>query len=58
MIRFYFKNEYELQEATYALYDYTIPYDFDSYNRIMIEDEYAEEAIAIFDNIDVDYEEI
>lgn len=58
MQRFYFQNEEDLQEASQALDDNMIPYDFDSDNRIMVTDTYAEETIEIFDNIGVDYEEI
>lgn len=58
MIRF---NIIDLSDFNYAcslLDDVGIPYDLDSWNRIMVEDECYEEAVSIFDGNNIDYEEI
>lgn len=54
-------NIIDLADFNYAcslLDDAGIPYDLDSWDCIMIEDDYYEEAVSIFDGNDIDYEEI
>lgn len=58
MIRF---NIVDLADFNYAcslLDDVGIPYDLDSCDRIMVEDDYYEEVVSVFDGSNIDYEEI
>ena len=48
----------DLDYATQVLDDNDIPFDLDSGDRIMVDDNYVDEAIQAMDENDVDYEEI
>lgn len=55
MFRFYVNNT---KEATKILDENNISYDFDSGDRIMIEDDYANEATTAWNEAGIDYDEI
>ena len=58
MTRFWIEDEEERQRATDLLDGAGIDADFDGGDRIMVEDEDTEDAIAILDNTEIDYDEI
>lgn len=52
-------NDFEaFYEAIELLDDQYIPYDLDSGDRIMIEEDFVEDAMELLDNAGIDYEEI
>lgn len=55
MVRFYTPN---LDEACDALNLYDIDYDLDGGDRIMVEDELRQDALSVFDEYDIDAEEV
>lgn len=48
----------DLQEAMRALDEEMIEYDFDSDDRIMISEQYRDEAVRAWENCGIDYSEI
>ena len=58
MIRLNIINFADFNYACSLLDDVGIPYDFDSWDRIMVEDDYYEEVISVFEGSNIDYEEI
>lgn len=55
MVRFYTPN---LDGACDALDLYDIDYDLDDGDRIMVEDELRQDALSVFDEYDIDAEEV
>lgn len=58
MYRLYIDELDSFHEAIELLDDYNIPYDLDSGDRIMIEEDFVEDAMEFLDNAGIDYEEI
>lgn len=57
MLRYSVPNK-DIAEAAQLLDDNGIPYNFDSSNRFMINEEYAEEAMELWGENEIDYDEI
>lgn len=58
MIRFYIIDLADFNYACSLLDDTGISYDLDSWDRIMVEDDYYEDVVSVFDGNNIDYEEI
>lgn len=51
-------NQNDLQDAIDILDNNNIPFDTDSYERIMISEDYASEATELWDASGIDYDEM
>lgn len=58
MIRFYISNPDDFDEACEALDSCGVEFELDGGDRIMVEDELRQDALSIFDEYDIDAEEV
>lgn len=58
MIRFYIQNLEDFDEACEALDSCGVKFKLDGGDRIMVEDELRQDALNIFDEYDIDAEEV
>lgn len=58
MIRFYITNLDDFDEACEALDSCGVKFDLDGSDRIMVEDELRQDALDVFAEYDIDFEEV
>lgn len=58
MIRFYILDLEDFDEACDALDSCGVKFDLDGGNRIMVEKEFYQDALSVFDEYDIDAEEV
>jgi hypothetical protein len=58
MIRFYIQNLEDFDEACEALNSCGVKFELDGGDRIMVEDELRQDALSVFDEYDIDAEEV